>query len=81
MPMQQLKPELTGEKVWLTYSPGGAGVGTYCHDTPQVHPCRLERDSAQAALSTGTQSHLVPVAHGPGSKYPPQLWPFGLYAT
>ena len=27
-------------------------MGTYCQDSLQVRPCKLERDSAQAALST-----------------------------
>ena len=39
-----------------------------CQDSPRARPCGLGRDSAQAALSTGTRSHLVPVAHGPDSR-------------
>ena len=36
-----------------------AVAGIHCQDSQQVHPCKLGRD--------------IPVAHGPGSEYPPQL--------
>ena len=56
-----------------------AAVGIYCQDSQQVRPCMLGRDMAQASLSTGSPSHLLLVAHGPDSKYPPQLTASSLY--
>ncbi len=37
----------------------------------------LGRFMAQASFSTGSRSHLLPETHGPGSKYPAQLWRHG----